>query len=64
MSHEANTIYTEHMIESIEDLLRVPYCIFDRENDIGKFKILDKAPGTNAKAAIRIYLELKNFLGD
>jgi len=52
------------MIESIEDLLRVPYCIFDRENDIGKFKILDKAPGTNAKAAIRIYLELKNFLGD
>ncbi len=62
MSHPANDIYIEHHLESFEDLTDCSFVKFEEMSTEEKFLVLYKTPGTNAKAAIRNYLSLKEIL--
>lgn len=62
MSCKINEIYIENRIELFEDLVRLSFVEFEELDLNGKFKVLLKTPGTNARAAMKIYLDLKDLL--
>lgn len=61
MSYEANIQWVKIQKETIENILKMPFVVFDQGQEWERWHILSQLPAHDAAKIIKIYYDLYNF---
>jgi len=61
MSYNANIKWMDSQIEAVEEIIKMPFVIFDEGEEWERWQILSQLSAQDAATIIKIYYDLYNF---